>query len=336
MTVSSRPDAPPPRKRQRFDEAYTNTPTSSCLAVSTHRPRSVLHTLPPIKTPATSAAPLTVVTSPTITPTHTIAPTPATTLTPTIAPTSATTLMPTITPMPTIAPTPATTLTPTIAPPLTNPVISAIPVNQTAKGTLELAWEPHPTSAVTSLSWDPQECHQIISKSFSNPQHCVLCFERDKLFACHHDQAQRRIACPVYSLEYKPWQAFKSGWNTGQKTAVEAFRVDMVDKSQYGYCGVCLIETCGRARHGCIFANHDREGCRHRQDLDKEWFIRLTFLILRQGAVRKQVARTLIKEDTSSWNAFMWGGWVARPYVAHLSCASVVISLYLQHYWEYI
>jgi hypothetical protein len=206
------------------------------------------------------------------------------------------------------------------------------PLSNTTERPMTLVWEPGSTlDASASLAWDPQDCHRIVSQAFPNPQYCVTCFLQDQSLVRHLDQAQRRTACPLYSLDYQGWHTFQLGWQVMQKKGATAFREDMVDIERYAYCGGCLIEICQVTTHECVFASHDREGCARRQDHDNRWFVRLTFLILRQSLVRNQIAKALTAEDTSSWDAYRWGGWVSCPYTSHLSRASVVISLYLQH-----
>jgi hypothetical protein len=223
----------------------------------------------------------------------------------------------------------ASTSPPTLPAPATNPSVN----NATQDHPTTLIWEPDSTGgATTVLSWEPEASHQIISREFPNPQDCVTCFLHGHSPVRHLDQALRRAACPLYMLDYPAWRAFQSGWQQMQNKGTVAFREDMADKAAYAYCGSCFIETCGVATNGNAFANHDQVGCRSRPDQDNLWLVRLAFLVLRQSRVRKPIAKALTKEDTSSWSARQWGGWVSCPYNSHLSRASVVISLYLEHF----
>ena len=234
LTVAARPVAPPARKRQRFDEDLSN-PASSRLSFV---PKSVISTgghATPITLSATLTAPLMV---------------------PPTAPLMAPLMVPLTVPT---APLMAPPTAPLMAPPMM-PVTHS-PSSHAADDQchpMTLVWEPYPTTdATASLPWDPQECHQIVSQAFPNPQYCVACFLLDQLIVRHLDQAQRRLACPLYSLDYQAWQAFQLGWQLMQKKGVAAFRQDMVDIERYVYCGSCLIEICHVAKHGCVFAGHD-------------------------------------------------------------------------------
>ena len=250
LTVAARPVAPPARKRQRFDEDLSN-PASSRLSFV---PKSVISTgghATPITLSATLTAPLTVPPTSPLT-----APLTAPLTVPLTVPLTAPLTLPTA---PLMAPPTAPLMAPLMVPPMT-PVTHS-PSSHAADDQchpMTLVWEPYPTTdATASLPWDPQECHQIVSQAFPNPQYCVACFLLDQLIVRHLDQAQRRLACPLYSLDYQAWQAFQLGWQLMQKKGVAAFRQDMVDIERYVYCGSCLIEICHVAKHGCVFAGHD-------------------------------------------------------------------------------
>jgi hypothetical protein len=298
LTVAAHSITPPPRKRQRFDVGPSSSSRESFPA-SLLVPSSSAS--PPHRRTLTSA---TISQSVQITRTSTSIPLPA--------------LVPAPGPVPALAP---------ATPIATSAATSAVtPAEDQSK---TLVWEPYSPLGVTArLSWDPKECHQIVSRAFPNPQYCVACLVQDRSLMRHLDQTQRRAACPLYSLD-QAWQAFQLGWELTQKKGVKTFREEMVDIERYAYCGSCFIEACPNLTHGCVFSSHDREGCARRHDHDRRWFVRLAFLVLRQGLVRNQIANTLTVEDTSSWGAHQWGAWVSHPYTSHLSRASVVVSLYI-------
>lgn len=199
-------------------------------------------------------------------------------------------------------------------------------------------WQSRPLPPSTDpdvLTWNPLVCHQLVSQAYPDPAACVLCFVRTGSHVYHRDEATRRIPCPRFDFAPHAWESFVDGWEAGQLPVVNQYRAELIDNRSHSYCGNCRIEVCWERTHNCVFYDHDQIACPFHRDQDRRWLLRLTYIALCDAYLRQKISTSLLQEDTSNWDSHRWGFWVSAPQEAHLSRATVVVSLYLEHFGMY-